>query len=690
MGFILNNHFTRFHFLFSDFTKFHKNNQKGWVKSLLVRDLCLPLRTDKKDLCMNRHLYALCFLFLLMGCTKPSMKDELDTYERDIEREPKATYELLKVKEPSTSEDRAHHALLLIKAKNLAYIPLEGKDTLDVLNAINYYRKHRDTERIMQGYYLLGSIYRDLGDAPRGVEAFNRVIEFADTTDASCDYRIMARAEAQKSDLQELQKVRPQAIKSSNKAEYYALKARDTSYAIQVAFGTIGLHSMNGNNQPMIKRVQPLIQKCMDEGDTILALYQSIGFAWEFLRIGMEEEANNIIQLYEMYDGTPYPMYFGTKGELYLAQHQLDSAEWCFRKELEATDWNNRQTAYRGLKKVFELRHLTDSALKYATLQCEAVDSDYKHKVSEDIVRMEQVYNYEVEKEKVRQSEVRQQRMKWMAELAGLVAIIVALTAFISFRLLRDRHRRNLLLQKNESERLKTQLAEKEKELAQEESKRREAESRAAQMETNVLEINTELQQLEHEREELHQVLDALKGGGQSDSETSVNQAERILELEEQMRQKDKDIQEVEKEVERKKKELFAQQEMMDRMQSTIEEYREEAQSMENYGEGVQQMRRQLKEKKHATVRAWMALQKQVVKLHPTFVKSMREQVSPLMEGELRVAMLIKMGFQPSEIALLMDRSPQMVSMTRRRLYMKAFGKNPEDLKDVDEWIKGT
>ena len=65
----------------------------------------------------------------------------------------------------------------------------------------------------------------------------------------------------------------------------------------------------------------------------------------------------------------------------------------------------------------------------------------------------------------------------------------------------------------------------------------------------------------------------------------------------------------------------------------------------------------------------------------------MRTQVAPLLESELRIAMLIKMGFQPREIALLMDRSPQMVSMSRRRLYAKAFGKEPEDLKDVDEWI---
>ena len=636
---------------------------------------------------MNKLLCVFCSLMLFMGCNKPSMKAELAIYERDIEREPKATYELLKNKQPVTSEDRARHALLLIKAKNLAYITLEGKDTLDVLNAINYYRKHRNTERIMQGYYLLGSIYRDIGDAPRGVEAFTKVVENADTTKEDCDYRLMARAEGQKSDLQMLQNILAEALASSNRAEYYSWQARDTAYAFDCAFESIGINALMQNFSPLINHAPQLINRCISLGDTLLAVRKMVSFAWNYLQIDMVDEAAKMITLYDHHNGRGYPIYYGTKGELFLAQHLPDSAEWCFRKELEASDWNNRQTAYRGLKKVFELQHLTDSALKYATLQCEAVDSDYLHKVTEDIVRMEQVYNYEAEKEKVRQSEIRQQRMKWMAELTGLVAIIVAMTAFISFRLLRERHRRNLLIQKNESERLKTKLAEKEKELAQEESKRREAESRAAQMETNVLEISTELQQLEHEREEMHRALDALKEVPQSNSEVKTDQSERIQELEEQLRERDKDIRDVQDELGRKKRELLAQQEMMDQMQSSIEEYRVEAQLMENYGEGVQQMRRQLKDQKHATVRNWMALQKQVVKLHPTFVKSMREQVSPLMEGELRVAMLIKMGFQPREIALLMDRSPQMVSMSRRRLYAKAFGKEPEDLKDVDEWI---
>lgn len=636
---------------------------------------------------MNKLLCVFCSLMLFMGCNKPSMKVELDTYEHDIEREPKATYELLKGKKPATAEDRARHALLTIKAKNLAYVPLEARDTVAVMKAIGYYLKQRDTKQVMLGYYLLGSIYRDIGDAPRGVEAFKKVIEAADTTKEDCDYRLMARAEAQKSDLQRLQKILTEALKSSSRAEYYSWKGKDTLYALDNKYGSICIYALNGDYQSLLHESSYLLEKCLAFGDSLLAAKWASSFAWFYLQIDMTDDASEMLQLYEKYNGTPYPMYYGTKGELFLAQHLPDSAEWCFRKELEASDWNNRQTAYRGLKKVFELQHQTDSALKYATLQCEAVDSDYQQKVSEDIVRMEQLYNYEAEKEKVRLSEDRQRQLKWMAGLAGLGLLVVALTAYAGIRSQRERHRRKLLQQQNESSRLKAQLADKERALAQEEARRKEAEGKAAQLETYVMEVSTELKQLERERDEMQQRLSTFKKEQENGRDKMDSDPARIHELEQQLQQKDKDIQEVKQEVERKKKELLAQQEMMDQMQSTIEEFREEARSMENYGDAVQQMRRQLKDKKHATVRNWQALQKQVVKLHPTFVKSMRTQVAPLLESELRIAMLIKMGFQPREIALLMDRSPQMVSMSRRRLYAKAFGKEPEDLKDVDEWI---
>ena len=636
---------------------------------------------------MNKLLYFLCLLLLFMGCSGSSMKTDLDTYERSIDRDPQATYELLTGMQPVTAEDRARHALLAIKAKNMAYVPLGARDTAGIMYAIDYYKSRMDTKQVMLGYYLLGSIYRDLGDASRGVEAFMKVIEVADTSKADCDYRIMARAEAQKSDLQSFQAIYDEALQSSYRAEYYAWQARDTSYAFDCAFESIGINALRRNYSPLVSHGSHLIDSCLAFGDTLLVVDKIISLAWYYLQIGMTDEAAKMLRFYDDNHGKPYPMYYGTKGELYLARHQTDTAEWCFRMEQEATDWNNRQAAYRGLKKVFEQRHQSDSALKYATLQCDAVDSDYQRKISEDIVRMEKVYNYEIEKEQRHRSENRLQRHKWLTALSGIGAFAIVLIALFSIRMLRGRYRRIVLLKMKKNRTLKAQLAENDKLLAQEKCKRKDAESKAMQTERYVMEVRTELQQLECERDKLRLQLMVLKDEQAACHDAKVADKVRIHELEQRLQQKDMEIREVRQEVDCKNQELHELQEQLEQMHNEVENLRKLACSMENYSDGVQQMRQQLKDKKSATVRNWMALQSQVLKLHPTFVKSIRTLVKPLLEHEFRIAMLVRTGFHPSEIAILMNRSPQMVSMSRRRLYAKAFGREPENLKDVDEWI---
>lgn len=621
-----------------------------------------------------------------MGCNERSIKDELDIYERGLEMNPEVTYQILIDAKPVTQEDRARLALLTIKAKNLAYVPLEGKDTINVLSAIKYYQRKQDTEQVMLGYYLLGSIYRDLGDAPRGVEAFQKVIEVADTTTGDCNYRLMARAEAQKSDLEELQKILPKALESSYQAEYYSWKARDTIYAYDNWYSQIGIHALNGNYHPLIESAPLLIKRCFELGDTTLVAKIASSFSWFYLQQGMTDEAQRMMQLYDRYDGTPYPLYYGTKGELYLARHQLDSAEWCFRKELEATDWNNRQAAYRGLKKVYTQRHQLDSALWYATLQCEAVDSDYDHKVSEYIVQMEHVYNYDAAKEKAQQSEMARQQTKLTLWMVVSVFIIVVLLTGFGFKNYRDLQLRKLLEQEAEEEKLKALLAEREKQLAQEESRREAAESKAAQMEANLTEINADLEMQKRERETLQQEIRVLKSS--AESENAVTQ-KRIQELERQLQRKNQDITEAEREMELRKEELKTLQEEMASMKATIEELRKDAQLMGNLGDGVQQMRQCLKRNKHANQDEWTALQAQIIKLYPMFIPSLQQLVNPLVERDLHLAMLIKAGFLPSEIATLMSLSASAVTMARRRLYQKAFDRSPMAPEDVDKWIMG-
>ena len=633
------------------------------VKSAILSDFSVPLCT-RKNLPMKKLFCVFLFPCVLLACTGSSIKEDLDTYEQRLERTPKQVYEeLLGVQEAGlhlSDEDEARLAILTIKAKDLAYIPLEGQDSVPLRKAIDYYREKDDWQMLMWGYYLLGGVYRDMGDAPKGVEAYMKVIEVADTTKSDCNYRVMARAMAQKSELQQLQNVMPRAVESIQQAECYAYAARDTAYAFYCEFLEIGLHCLNRNYSPLIKKSPKLIQDCLSFGDTLLAVHRTVGYAWYYIENGLVTEADSMLALYDRYDGRPYPIYYGTKGEAHLAHGRLDSAEYYFRKELVATDWNNRQTAYRGLKKVFEGRNQLDSALKYATLQCDAVDSDYKHKVSEDIVQMEQVYNYEAEKERANRVEMERAQLQRLIALLLLAMVLIggAVVAFFWQRRV-ARMREKQLRQEKEAEQLKVETAN--------------AVAQMAKMESSLMQYQVEMERQRNSLWRIQQELDMERARQVEAQEEQQKSRQRIQNLEAERQEAERVMAELQEDIQRKEEELAT--------------FREDARQMSNMADGVKAMRTSLGKEKPATQGDWEALQKEVHRLYPDFIKDLRKQVADLNDTELRVAMLLKMGFTPSEIATLTGLSPSTVTKSRRRLYEKAFGKEPKDMEEVDEWI---
>ena len=644
--------------------------------------LCLVKKMDS----MKKYFYVSCCILCVLGCNRLSIDGELNDLEQGLEDNPKVTYELLGRCKPMSQEDIARHSLLTLKAKNLAYIPLEGRDTIAIRKAIDYYAKRNVRQKQMLGYYLLGSIYRDIGDAPKGVEAFMKVIELADTMKRDCDYGIMARAEAQKSALQRSQALLEKATISLSRAHYYSLMARDTSYAYDCAFGLIGLNALVKNYKPLLEESEKLINNCLEYGDTALAIRKTVGYAWHYLQIGKVDEAERMIELYDKYNGKVYPIYYGTKGELALARGGLDSAEVFFRNESEATDWNNRQTAYRGLKKVFERRHQADSTLKYASMQCDAVDSDYQNKAMDVMLRMEQVYNYNAEKEKLREAKSGQQRLRTLAWLIGLVAVVIVLAALIGIQAVRIRGQRKIMAHRLENERQRAEIAERNMKLEQEKTLRKEAERRVLLLEASAIEINDELHSLRHERNQMRDELEKLLTA----DVTNINEtSERVQYLERMLAQKEQDILDAEHEAERLEGLLRVRQSEMAELQTAVEKFREQSRIYSNAGNGVQQMRKRIRDNKSTKIEDWIALQQQVKDLYPSFVSTLQECIKPLTDKDMRMAMLIRMEFHPNEIAFLMNLSASAVTMARRRLYRKAFGVAPGNISMVDEWIKG-
>lgn len=132
--------------------------------------------------------------------------------------------------ENMSTDSRMRLGLLRTKAQNSAGVMFTSDSVMR--NIVEYYESEGDADDRMLAYYLMGSVYRDLGDSPLALQYFNKAAEQADTTSADCDYRLLCRIHGQAANLFLKQEIPYYALKEFAIAERYAMTAGDTLSAL--------------------------------------------------------------------------------------------------------------------------------------------------------------------------------------------------------------------------------------------------------------------------------------------------------------------------------------------------------------------------------------------------------------------------------------------------------------------------
>ena len=86
---------------------------------------------------------------------------------------------------------RMRYELLRAKAMNKSNVYFRSDSTMKEVAA--YYSRHGTPNDKMMAYYLLGCVYRDLGEAPAALEYYQKAVACADTTAGDCDYGTLCR-----------------------------------------------------------------------------------------------------------------------------------------------------------------------------------------------------------------------------------------------------------------------------------------------------------------------------------------------------------------------------------------------------------------------------------------------------------------------------------------------------------------
>ena len=225
------------------------------------------------------------------------------------------------------------------------------------------------------------------------------------------------------------------------KARFYALKANDTLAAIEYyslmtePYRQLALYD---SVVVIVDKAFLLFKKNQRDNRASMMLVSAIT---SLIKIDSIEKAKRYIDNYEKNSGLfdecyniqkGREIYYYIKGEYYLAVHQLDSAEFIFRKELrEGKDMNNQIAGCKGLQKVFEQRKNSDSIAKYANLGYILNDSTYSLAEMQNIQKFQASYNYNHQKILAEQSISRaKMSMMWLIIIVVLFMMLTMLSYF--------------------------------------------------------------------------------------------------------------------------------------------------------------------------------------------------------------------------------------------------------------------
>ena len=359
---------------------------------------------------LRKVLFFLVMTFCIMSCQKGNnaYTKQLNEANRIMDEcQDSAKYSLaiinrLEHKFPNMEKwQQQKFWLLKIKAQKKLGQNLKSDSIIKSVAA--YYDKEGSPNEKLEAFYLLGSTYRDINDAPKAIGAFYDAISKADTTDLSCDYNTIGMAYMQIALLYGRQGLIRENLNSIDLAVKNMLLAKDTLCAINYyAYKNSSYIYLNKLDSAILvnDKASLLFEQYGDKKSA--AVYYGKNFG-PYTDKGEYKKARKAMEVYERYSGMfsngeikrGAETYYYKKGKYFLCLNELDSAEYYFRKEQRlGKDFNNKVASSWGLAQVYKKRNNSDSIAKYATLCYEFKDSLYNEEVLTTIMRMRNLFDY--------------------------------------------------------------------------------------------------------------------------------------------------------------------------------------------------------------------------------------------------------------------------------------------------------
>jgi tetratricopeptide (TPR) repeat protein len=342
------------------------------------------------------YLSILLFVMFLSSCQE--QYPPLLQHANDIILEnPDRAYSILIKMQGSIKDEpksaQMYYQILLCRAQDLCFVPHNSDSVMK--KVVMYYQKHKNKELLMQAYYCMGCIYRDMNEVPRSMNYYQKAI---DISTSGNNYSLIARCYNQIGQIEENAYSTKDALKSYKKALSYFIKAKELHTIPLATVDIASIYHELGNESIAFKYIKQAEYSARFDKN----VFSSVKI--EKFRFYIDDK--NYMAAENIYDridtkassvaSLQYGMYM-CKAFVLKQHNKYDSAVYYFNKALaSASDDKERQySTYLYLAKVYEDNlHDEYNALKYNKLALDKIDTIRKEDNDKVVQQIQSLYDY--------------------------------------------------------------------------------------------------------------------------------------------------------------------------------------------------------------------------------------------------------------------------------------------------------
>ena len=517
------------------------------------------------------------------------------------------------------------YQLVYAKGMNKGYVDFTTDSLMKEI--VDYYDNHGTCQQQMLAHYLLGCVYRDLGDSPASLSCYNDAVEKVDTTSSDCDYKLLTRVYEQQGALFLSQSMPQNALSAYQKAEKYAWIAKDTLSAV-LSYEHLGniyeyMDNMNKvievyeNASRRYRQYGYPVQAARALGGAIQALILTKQYAKAKKYMDVFEAESGYFQKDSCYSYINYSHYYYLKG-LYCLESHSDSAKYWFTKCQEFAKTNNNKSFSAYAWYLYYIKHQQmDSVAKYSE-QAFAYNDSANLDMERDLMqKMQAIYDYDRWKNVAHNEEIKATRANLTLLVSILVSVSVIIIGILTFLVYRKKRKLELQEKEEQENLIRQQIYDTKQEL--------------------------ELLKTVNDRK----IADVIK-----EKEQTINKLEDDL----------KDI-----------REKYSNSSLSD-VDILLKE------------SSIYKRIKYLELHPKETMREndWIELEETIEQLIPSFIPLLKNRLNVM---AYRICLLVKLEISTSSIAILLGLSSSAISKYRKVMLEKLCGRSGKP-KDFDEYIR--